>query len=121
MLPQNRREIRDNAIFFPFGLRLAPIQTQIGAHHDVASHSASITWESLAHLPTQVSAENLTTAPIGAFSRSELQFSLVVDYDYLLVCHCMTVLGHAVLCLASKMRRHCVSEDSDAVAHNPKI
>jgi len=26
-----------------------------------------------------------------------------------------------VLCLASKMRRHCVSEDSDAVAHNPKI
>ena len=33
----------------------------------------------------------------------------------------MTVLGHAVLCLASKMRGHCVSEDSDAVAHNPEI
>ena len=38
----------------------------------------------------------------------------------------MTVLGHAVLslavlCLASKMRRHCVGEDSDAVAHNSKI
>ena len=28
----------------------------------------------------------------------------------------MTVLGHA-----STMRRHCVGEDSDAVAHNPKI
>ena len=32
----------------------------------------------------------------------------------------MTVLGHAVLCLASQKSRHCVSEDSDAVAHNPK-
>jgi len=33
----------------------------------------------------------------------------------------MTFLGHAVLYLASRMRRHCVSEDSDAVAHNPMI
>ena len=33
----------------------------------------------------------------------------------------MTVLGHAVLYLASITRSRCVSEDSDAVAHNPKI
>jgi len=33
----------------------------------------------------------------------------------------MTVLGHEVLCFASIARRHRVSEDSDAVAHNPKI
>ena len=33
----------------------------------------------------------------------------------------MTVPGHAVLYIASINRRHCVSEDSDAVAHNPKI
>ena len=33
----------------------------------------------------------------------------------------MTVLGHAVLYLASITRRHCVSGDSDAVAHNLKI
>ena len=33
----------------------------------------------------------------------------------------MTVLDHAVLCLASEMRRHCVGEDSDAVARNPQI
>ena len=42
-------------------------------------------------------------------------------YEYKLECHCMTVLGHAVLRIASKSRRHCASEDSDAVAHNPKI
>jgi len=33
----------------------------------------------------------------------------------------MTVLGHAVLYLASITRRNCVSEDSDAVAHHGKI
>ena len=41
--------------------------------------------------------------------------------EYKSGCHWVTVLGHPVLCLASKMRSHCVSEDSDAVAHNPKI
>ena len=33
----------------------------------------------------------------------------------------MTVRGHAVLFLDSQKRRHCVFEDSDAVAHNPMI
>ncbi len=33
------------------------------------------------------------------------------------MCHCMTVFGHAVLfVLKSKIRRHCVGEDFDAVA-----
>ena len=33
----------------------------------------------------------------------------------------MTVLGDAVLFLVSIMRGHCVSEDSDTVAHDPKF
>ncbi len=34
----------------------------------------------------------------------------------------MTVFGHAVLFdCGEKLRRHCVSEDSDAVAQNPKV
>ena len=44
----------------------------------------------------------------------------VVGYQCKLGCDGMAALGHAVLCLASKIRSHCVSEDSDAAAYNSK-
>jgi len=75
-----------------------------------------------------VPGNDFPSANVGVGSRRETHSiladpsgQLVLCHDQELGCHCMTVLGHAVLCFASKMRRHCVSEDSDAVAHNPKI